>query len=91
MEKEINKMFRQQRNLLLVLGLFAIATFTLLTGFITIPKQNKTMVSGDMTWEEMYYDMKKQRDSMEVERDEFERKFEESVGYWQQCETKLNQ
>ena len=88
MEEEINKMFRGQRNLLLVSALFLFMTMFILTGFVPIVKGDK--VDDNLSWEKMYYEMKKQRDSMEVERDDLEKKFEESVKYWQQCESKLN-
>jgi hypothetical protein len=88
MEEEINKMFRGQRNLLLVSALFLFMTMFILTGFVPIVKGDK--VDDNLSWEKMYYEMKKQRDSMEVERDDLEKKFEESVRYWQQCESKLN-
>jgi hypothetical protein len=88
MEEEINKMFRGQRNLLLISALFLFMTMFILTGFVPIVKGDK--VDDNLSWEKMYYEMKKQRDSMEVERDDLEKKFEESVRYWQQCESKLN-
>jgi hypothetical protein len=88
MEEEINKMFRGQRNLLLISALFLFMTMFILTGFVPIVKGDK--VDDNLSWEKMYYEMKKQRDSMEVERDDLEKKFEESVKYWQQCESKLN-
>lgn len=88
MEEEINKMFRGQRNLLLISALFLFMTMFILTGFVPIVKGDK--VDDNLSWEKMYYEMKKQRDSMEVERDDLEKKFEESVKYWQICEGKLN-
>ena len=90
MENEINKLFKGQRNLLLLIALFLFLTMFILTGFMPLV-QNKQTVDSDLTWQDMYYEMKKQRDSMEIERDDLEKKFEESVKYWQQCETKLNQ
>jgi cell division protein FtsB len=89
MEKEVNKMFRGQRNLLLLIALCLFTTMFLLTGFGPMVKSEQT-INSDLSWEKMYYEMKKQRDSMEVERDDLEKKFEESVKYWQQCESKLN-
>ena len=90
MENEINKLFKGQRNLLLLIALFLFLTMFILTGFMPLVQDNQT-VDSDLTWQDMYYEMKKQRDSMEIESDDLEKKFEESVKYWPQCETKLNQ
>ena len=65
--KIVNRMFKKQRNVLL---------FTLLNvnlrgfyGFHPLDGPNDSIkVTSDLSWEKMYYDMKKQRDSMEVER-----------------------
>lgn len=89
-QKIVNRMFKKQRNVLLV-ALFSMLISGFFMGFTLMDGPNDTIkVTSDLSWEKMYYDMKKQRDSMKVERDDLESKFEESVRYWQQCETKLN-
>ena len=83
-------MFKKQRNILLV-ALFSMLMSGFIMGFTLMDDPiDSIKVTSDLTWEKMYYDMKKQRDSIEVEKDDIEKKFEESVRYWQQCESKLN-
>ena len=83
-------MFKKQRNILLV-TLFSMLMSGFIMGFTLMDDPiDSIKVTSDLTWEKMYYDMKKQRDSIEVEKDDIEKKFEESVRYWQQCESKLN-
>jgi hypothetical protein len=89
-QKIVNRMFKKQRNLLLVALLsMVISGFIMGSTIIEKPITNLE-VSSDLSWEKLYYDMKRQRDSMKIERDDIEKKFEESVRYWQQCESKLN-
>jgi len=80
--KDLKREFRGQNIILLI----AILIATICTGFLTHPNLDWESDEGypeTDSWEEKYYEMKS-------ERDEFERKFEEAVKYWQQCETKLN-
>ena len=87
----VNRMFKKQRNLLLVALLSMVISGFIMGSTLIEEKPTKNLVvSPDLSWEKLYYDMKRQRDSMKIERDDIEKKFEESVRYWQQCESKLN-